>query len=149
MTRPSFVPSADQRDIVEATIAFGIPEAQVCHLIKNPQTGKPISEHTLRKHFAAEIAIGAVKLKSLVGTLIVNTILGRKDPVSKEPLGINDNHARAMLTVFFAKTRMGWKETTVQEHTGAIEIKYAEDDLGSQNRSPHCQQRNGSNSFTA
>jgi hypothetical protein len=129
MSRHNFMPTADHRDIVEATIAFGIPEAEVCQLIKNPQTGKPISEHTLRKHFAAEIAVGAVKLKAKVGTLIVNTILARKDPVTKEPLGINDERTRGMITVFFAKTRMGWKETTVHEHTGAIEIKYAADDL--------------------
>jgi hypothetical protein len=118
MSRQSFEPTQEQRDVVEATIAFGIPEAQVAQLIKNRQTGKPISEHTLRKHFAAEIAIGATKLKSLVGTLIVNTILGRKNPATGVPLGLTDERTRGQLAMFFAKTRMGWRETVVNEHMG-------------------------------
>jgi hypothetical protein len=117
MTTPTFEPTQEQRDVVEATIAFGIPEAQVCRLIKNPSTGKPIGEKTLRKYFAAEIAVGAVKLKSLIGTLIVNTILGRKNK-DGVPLGLTDERTRGMLMVFFAKTRMGWRETVVNEHTG-------------------------------
>ncbi len=61
----------------------------------------------MRKHFAAEIATGAAKLKSLVGNRIVASVLGRDG-------GLRDERARAVLAVFFAKVRMGW--TTVDDH---------------------------------
>jgi hypothetical protein len=44
---------------VEALKSYGVPEAEICLLIKHPETGAPISLETLRKHFAEEIATGA------------------------------------------------------------------------------------------
>ena len=52
-------------------IGYGMPEAEISLLIKHPQTGEPISLETLRKHFAEEIATGAVKAKTLVSDHIV------------------------------------------------------------------------------
>lgn len=132
MARRQFRPTAEQRGVVDGMIALGIPEADIAHLIINPETGKPITEPTLRKHFAAEIATGATKLKAEVGRLVVNTMLGRKAKVRDKdgkpvidqatglelevPLGLEDDRARATLIIFFCKTRMGWKETSVHEH---------------------------------
>jgi hypothetical protein len=109
MSRRAFNPTSEQRAHVEAMIGYGIPEAEVCLLIKNPETGKPIDLKTLRKHFAAEIASGAAKVKSLVGNLIVASILGRDG-------GLQDERARARLAVFFAEARMGWKQTVANRH---------------------------------
>ena len=92
-------------------IGFGLTETEVCQIIKNPQTGKPLDEKTLRKYFAAEIAAGAPKIKAQVGNKIVATILGRDG-------GLANEHARAALMMFYARTRMGWKDTSVIEHTG-------------------------------
>src|SRR5262249_52305835 len=50
-------------------------------------------------------------LKALAGHRIVATMLGRG--------GIKDPRAEATLLIFFAKTRMGWSEKTIHEHTGA------------------------------
>jgi hypothetical protein len=129
MSPPRFQPTQDQRNSVEAMIGFGITEDAICDLIRNPRTGKPIDEKTLRRHFKSEISTGETKLKSLVGNFIVNTILGRTRKVTENrdgkdieveiPLGLTDERARATLTVFFAKTRMGWKETVVNEHANA------------------------------
>lgn len=128
MSRPVFVPTDEQRRTVEAMVGFGIPETDICQLVRQPKTGKPIDEKTLRKHFEVEIATGAVKVKSLVGNMIVNTILGRTQKVIQQrggedveveiPLGLVDERARATLAVFFARTRMGWKDTVVNEHVG-------------------------------
>jgi len=52
MSRRAFKPTAEPRRIVEAMIGYGIPEAEIYLLIKNPETGKPIDLETLRKHFA-------------------------------------------------------------------------------------------------
>jgi hypothetical protein len=51
--RPAYQPSEEQRRIVEAMVGFGIPEAEICGLIRNAN-GRPIDEKTLRKHFRDE-----------------------------------------------------------------------------------------------
>ena len=108
MSRRAFNPTAEQRGNVEAMIGYGIPETEICLLIKNPATGKPINLARFRKYFAAEIATGAPKVKSLVGNRIAASILGRDG-------GLTDQRARATLAVFFAKTRMGWTETVAEQ----------------------------------
>jgi hypothetical protein len=109
MTRRAFNPTAEQRGNVEAMIGYGIPEADICLLIKNPETGKPIDLKTLRSHFAREIATGVTKLKSLAGNRIVAAMLGRDG-------GLTDGLTQAKLLMLFAETRMGWKETVADEH---------------------------------
>ena len=127
MPRRAFEPTAEQRDNVELMIGFGIPQTDICRVIKNPESGKPIDEKTLRKHFTQEIATGATKLKALAGQRIAATMLGRAG-------GIKDPRAEATLLIFFAKTRMGWSEVSIHKHTGLkggdpIEIRHARDDL--------------------
>ena len=70
MSRRAFKLTAEQRGWVEAMIGYGMPQAEIRLLIKHPQTGEPISLETLRKHFAEEIATGAVKAKALAIALL-------------------------------------------------------------------------------
>lgn len=129
MARREFEPTAADRRSVELMSGLGIPEAEITYVIINPETGKPISENTLRKHFKAEIAKGGAGLKTQVGQFVVNTILGRtrkvieirdgKEVEVEVPLGLTSEQARATLTIFFCKTRMGWKETSVHEHANS------------------------------
>ncbi len=111
--RPAFQPSEEQRCIVEAMVGFGIPEAEICGLIRNAN-GKPIDEKTLRKHFREEITTGASKVKFMVGQFMVASILGTGNHADFVPL--KDEKARASLALLFAKSRMGWRETMVNEH---------------------------------
>ena len=77
MSRRAFKPTAEQRGCVETMIGYGVPEAEICLLIKNPETDKPIDLETLRKHFAAEIATGAAKMKLLTnGRMLWSRIIG-------------------------------------------------------------------------
>jgi hypothetical protein len=101
MSRRAFKPTAEQRGCVETMIGYGVPEAEICLLIKNPETDKPIDLETLRKHFAAEIATGAAKMKLLTSKFIFATILGHDG-------GLADEEARVRLALFYAKTRLGW-----------------------------------------
>jgi hypothetical protein len=114
--RPAFVPTDEQRRNVEAMVGFGIPEAEICNLIRNPENGKPIDEKTLRKHFKDEIAQGAVKVKLIVGQFMVASILGREVPAGAGMMPLKDERARAKLASLFAKARMGWRETVVNRH---------------------------------
>jgi len=104
---PAFKPTAEQRESVELMISYGAPETEICLLIKNPETGKPIEVETLREHFASEIATGATKLKSLLGNRIVAAMLGRDG-------GLTDELTQAKLLMLFAEHRM--KEAVADAH---------------------------------
>ena len=106
--RKAFVPKPEQRDIVRTLTRLGIPQTDICRLVTNPQTGKPLDPKSLRKHFALEIKTGAVELKLLVGRLIVASILGLPPPPGT--VAITDERMRAKLAIFYAKTQMGWRE---------------------------------------
>ena len=55
--RPPFEPSDEQRKNVEAMTGFGIQQ-ELARLIENPQTNKPITAKTLRRHFKHELETG-------------------------------------------------------------------------------------------
>ena len=59
--RKSFVATPEQRNNVKILVGLGIPQAMICQLVVNPQTGKPLDEGTLKKHFPREIAVGAAE----------------------------------------------------------------------------------------
>ena len=103
------MPTPEQRNIVKTLTGLGIPQTEICRLVTNPQTGKPLDPKSLRKHFALEIRTGAVELKFLVGRFIFATILGLPSPPGTT--AIADERARARLAILFAKTRIGRRET--------------------------------------
>ena len=109
---PAFKPTAEQRESVELMISYGAPETEICLLIKNPETGKPIEVETLHEHFASEIATGATKLKSLLGNRIVAAMLGRDG-------GLTDELTQAKLLMLFAELgragRRPWRTRTAPE----------------------------------
>jgi hypothetical protein len=49
MSRRAFYPTAEQRGKVEEMIGYGLSEAEICLLFKNPGTGKTIDLRTFRK----------------------------------------------------------------------------------------------------
>jgi hypothetical protein len=57
--RKSFVATPEQRNNVKILVGLGVPQAMICQLVVNPQTGKPLDEGTLKKHFPREIAVMA------------------------------------------------------------------------------------------
>jgi hypothetical protein len=59
--RKTFVPTPEQRNNVKALVGLGIPQEEICRLVINPQTGEPLDQKSLRKHFEREIATGATE----------------------------------------------------------------------------------------
>src|SRR6202035_934241 len=74
--RKSFVATTEQRNNVKILVGLGVPQAMICQLVVNPQTGKPLDEGTLKKHFPREIAVGAAELHARMGSFMVANIFG-------------------------------------------------------------------------
>ena len=78
--RKMFVPIPEQRNNVRILVGLGIPQKQICRLVINRQTGRPLDHKTLRKHFAHEIAIGTAEVHALIGKFMLATTFGTPPP---------------------------------------------------------------------
>jgi predicted phage terminase large subunit-like protein len=103
--RKKFVPTPDHRDLVTLLATRGIPQEYIRRLIRNPQTGRPVSIKTLERAFATEIKTAKVAFACQIARFIMDSILGRRS-VNAKP--IKDERLRVTLAIFVAKTRLGW-----------------------------------------
>jgi hypothetical protein len=98
----AFAPSDDQRRQVELMVSLGsVSQEEVAEIIG-------VSLPTFKKHFAKEIRLGKAKCDTAVGANIIRIASDKKN-----------GKGTVQAAIFYAKTRMGWKETTRNEHTGA------------------------------
>jgi hypothetical protein len=97
--QPKFEPTPDQRSQVKVMKAVGIPEDRICKTITNPRTGRALAPMMLARAFAAELETGATEFHTL--------------PTLGE--AIKSEQVRMTAAIFYAKTKMGWKETVVNE----------------------------------
>jgi hypothetical protein len=98
MARPGHKPDEASRRQVEALAGYGLPETGIADMIG-------IDPKTLRKHYRHELRIGHTKANSAVAQSLFRKATG-EGPQS------------VTAAIFWAKTRMGWKETIVNEHSG-------------------------------
>ncbi|MEP9390625.1 hypothetical protein [Mesorhizobium sp. KR9-304] len=98
MARPVHTPDPALRRQVEAMAGYGIPELGIAKVIG-------IDPKTLRKHYRSELDLGHVKANSAVAQSLFKKATG-------------DGPQSVTAAIFWAKTRMGWKETIVNEHGG-------------------------------
>jgi hypothetical protein len=114
---PAFEPAQEQRTLVESLVAYGIPYLEICRLVINPRTKRPINTETLMKHFRDELDVGATKANAKVAESLYTQALA----------------GNMTAAIWWTKTRMGWKETIRSEHTGAdggpIKVTEARDRL--------------------
>src|SRR5690349_12449378 len=99
MGRRAHQPEPAGRRQVEAMAAYGVPEASIARVIG-------IDAKTLRKHYRDELDLGAVKANSRMAENLYRKAMG-------------DGPQSVTATIFWLKTRARWKETSIQEHTGA------------------------------
>ena len=97
--RKPFKPTDEQRKYVSQMIAVGIPQEQVARAIVE----NGIAVETLQKHFGEEIATASIKANAKIGGAAFNKALAGDPQMIK----------------WWTATRMGWKETTRNEVTGA------------------------------
>ena len=123
--QPKFEPTQDQRHQVKLMKALGIPEHRICTTIINPRTQKPVAPMTLARAFAPELASGATEFHALVGDFIMCAILGKKPALGD---AIKSEQVRMTAAIFYAKTKMGWKETVVNEPANKDDKPFPVDD---------------------
>lgn len=105
MARPAFTPTDEQRLTVSIMAACGMPHELICERIINPQTGARLAAMTLRKAFRKELDDGTASANAMVAQALFKKATG--------------NTPQAVTAaIFWLKTRAGWKETQVNEHTG-------------------------------
>jgi hypothetical protein len=89
-----FVPTQEQRHHVETLAGYGIPHEEICRLVINERTGRPIDDKTLRRHFRAELDSGYVKANAkVVQSLYAQAVAGN-----------------VTAAIWWTKARMGWAE---------------------------------------
>ena len=88
-------PTPEQRHIVQLHATIGTPQEDIAKVIG-------IDPKTLRLHYRDELDLASAKANAVVGGALFN----------KAKAG----DTTAM--IFWMKTRAGWKETAVVEHTG-------------------------------
>jgi len=93
-----YQPEEADRKRVEAMTGYGLTHDQIASVIG-------ISDETLRKYFRRELDTGAALANSRVAQNLYKW-------------ATSDKPGAVAASIFWTKTRMGWREVTRQEHTG-------------------------------
>lgn len=98
-------PTDESRAEVKALASFGLPQDDIAEYVG-------VSHVTLRKHYASELKLSAIKANATVGKYLFSLASG-------QALQNGASHSEcARSAMFWAKTRMGWRETDRLEHSG-------------------------------
>ena len=105
MSKPLHQPTEKTRAEIIALRSYGVPIKEVAAYIG-------IDDKTLYKYYREELENSAIKANANVGKFLYQAASGQALTTG----ATYSDCVRAAM--FWAKTRMGWKETNVQEHTG-------------------------------
>ena len=106
MSKPLHQPTEKTRAEIIALRSYGVPIKEVAAYIG-------IDDKTLYKYYRKELENSAIKANANVGKFLYQAASG-------QAIAQGASHGDCVrAAMFWAKTRMGWKETNVQEHTGA------------------------------
>lgn len=104
--KPEHVPTLQTRAEVSALKSFGVPLDDISAYIG-------IDRKTLSKYYRTEIDTAQIKADAAVAKFLYGTASGR---ALKDGATYSDCVRAAM---FWAKTRMGWRETNNVDHTSS------------------------------
>jgi len=103
-TKPPHAPTPESRAQVSALYSYGIPQEEIARFLN-------IDPKTLRLHYRDELDSAHVKANAAVGRFLYQNASG-------QTLGSGATHSDCVrAAMFWAKTRMGWRETQQIDHT--------------------------------
>lgn len=105
--KPPHEPTQKTRSEVAALRSYGIPQEEVAAYIG-------IDAKTLRKYYRDELDKAAITANAKVGQFLYQNATGS----TLDKGATHGDCVRAAM--FWAKTRMGWRETQTIEHTGEM-----------------------------
>lgn len=77
-TKHDFIPTQEQREIVETGVANGLFHRDIRRLILNPATGKPIAKDTFREVFKYELKLGHSAQRMALARSVYHQGLGQE-----------------------------------------------------------------------
>ena len=104
MANPPHAPTAESRAQVSALYSYGITQEEIARFLN-------IDPKTLRLHYRDELDSAHVKANAKVGQFLFQNASG-------QTLANGATHSDCVrAAMFWAKTRMGWRETQNIDHT--------------------------------
>lgn len=103
-TKPPYNPTEEGRKMVEAMASVGVPQDEICVVLG-------IDAKTLRKYFREELDSAMIKANAKVAANLYRQ-------------ATKDDFKAAPAAMFWAKTRMGWREKIDLNHSGSINIDF-------------------------
>ncbi len=104
MANPPHAPTPESRAQVSALYSYGITQEEIARFIG-------IDPKTLRLHYRDELDSAHIKANAKVGQFLFQNASG-------QTLGSGATHSDCVrAAMFWAKTRMGWRETQSIDHT--------------------------------
>ena len=101
MGRRAHAPDAMTQRQVEAMCACGVPETDIARVLR-------IDPKTLRKHYRDQLDTGSILASTRIAQSLYHKALG-------------DGPQSVTASIFWLKTRAGWKETSIRELSGKNE----------------------------
>ena len=114
--RPPFEPTAEQRQNVEIMVSIGIPQVEICRMVRGPN-GTPINKRTLEKHFPPGDRHRRSEPPSPCRQFHDHHHHGTDPPPGFKP--ITDEKVRGNLIDLFAPAQLNWRKTVRNEHANA------------------------------
>lgn len=107
-----FFPTQVQRHIVELQIGYSVlTHEEICTLIVNPGTGRPISKATFERTFVREIETGiALKRGNLAHSIFLVAMGTPAEYDQSGNLVTAERLPNPMLLKFLGQTQLGWNE---------------------------------------
>lgn len=99
--QPAFVPTDEERALVERMTAVGIPQESIGRMVRDG-----IDDKTLRKHFRHELDTALINANAQVSGSLFNKAVG------------GDTSSM----IWWEKTRQGRKEKSEVDHSGTITL---------------------------
>jgi hypothetical protein len=102
----AFEPTKEHRELVKLLAGYGIPDARIVKVIRNPHPRRPICIETLHKHFADELESGAMEMDAIACTML--------------SMQIRKGNLTAI--IWYQKNRMGWRDVYEQRSLGELDM---------------------------